>query len=359
MSDHGCTRKNVIGISAEDAKGEVPWIQIWVKNLSKSKLEDILLSNPPASGVDSADPTFGDHSTCGPLLQDCFGYHFWYSNTSVQPCDMSHLNPKLTTTNDQHRWWINIHWPWQTSSTATTGEMTELYEHLLDAITTILSRIQTNNSRFLQTQVLTFRGTKGSFDETEHLLRKPLRPLSKTLSEERKLQYFQSLLREEEIEFYQSLTITKEKTLNEVLTKFCKEVTKEDLMESHALNGSKQKTISRQKPSQTSLGDWNFSPKKHFKKRRTIHLDLSRRKLPITIQEDSVSWNKEEACLEESKTFRDRRQLYNHFNQQQCINTSIWQRRWKTMENRRRHHNGKMPDRRIDFKGSDSNLRSP
>ena len=51
------------------------------------------------------------------------------------------------------------------------------------------------------------------------------------LSEEPKLQYFQSLLREEAVEFYQSLTNTTETNLNDVLTEFRKKFTKDDLKE--------------------------------------------------------------------------------------------------------------------------------
>ena len=60
---------------------------------------------------------------------------------------------------------------------------------------------------------------------------KNLRTMSKTLTEKAKLQYFQNLLREEAIEIYQSLTITTETTLNDVLTKFRKNITKDILKE--------------------------------------------------------------------------------------------------------------------------------
>ena len=46
-----------------------------------------------------------------------------------------------------------------------------------------------------------------------------------------KLQYFQSLLRDEAIEVYQSLTITTETNLIDVLTKFWNEFAKDDLKE--------------------------------------------------------------------------------------------------------------------------------
>ena len=48
---------------------------------------------------------------------------------------------------------------------------------------------------------------------------------------EAKLQYFQSLIREEAIQFYQPVTITTETNLNVILTKFRKEFTKNDIKE--------------------------------------------------------------------------------------------------------------------------------
>ena len=49
------------------------------------------------------------------------------------------------------------------------------------------------------------------------------------LPEEAKIQYLQSLLREEAIEFCQSVTITTETNLNDVPTSFQREYTRDDL----------------------------------------------------------------------------------------------------------------------------------
>ena len=72
------------------------------------------------------------------------------------------------------------------------------------------------------------------------------------LTEEAKLQYFQSLLRGETIEFYQSLTITTETNLNDVLTEFRKEFTKITSRKPHYIHGIKLNTIPQQKHIQTS-----------------------------------------------------------------------------------------------------------
>ena len=113
----------------------------------------------------------------------------------------------------------------------TPPEMTDPYEHLLDDITTLTSRIHTNNPRLLQMQVPRFRGMKDNFNEFEHLLKNHLRPMNHRLTEAAKIQYFRSLLREEAIEFYQSQTISTETNLNDLLTKFQIEFTKDDLKE--------------------------------------------------------------------------------------------------------------------------------
>ena len=112
-----------------------------------------------------------------------------------------------------------------------TPELTNPYEDLPDGITTLPSWIQTNNPRLLQTQLPTFRVAKNTFKEHEHVLQDRLRPMSNTLTEEPKLQYFQNPLREKTIKFYQPLPTTTETSLNDVLTNFRKELTTDDLKE--------------------------------------------------------------------------------------------------------------------------------
>ena len=61
------------------------------------------------------------------------------------------------------------------------------------------------------------------------MLRNHQSPFSNRLSEEAKLQFFKNLQREEANEFFQSKLISKERTLNDVLDKFRKAFTKDDL----------------------------------------------------------------------------------------------------------------------------------
>ena len=85
--------------------------------------------------------------------------------------------------------------------------------------------------KFLQTQVPLFRGNREKYTEFEHLSLNHLRPHQHKLSEEQKLTYFQSLLRDDAIEFWQSLKITNQTTLAQVLRYFKKEYANEDLQD--------------------------------------------------------------------------------------------------------------------------------
>ena len=76
-------------------------------------------------------------------------------------------------------------------------------ERLFNAIDMIPQRIKstTTNTKLLQTHVPNFRGQKDNFVEIEHLLLNHLSPLANKITEENKLHFFQSLLRDEAIEY--------------------------------------------------------------------------------------------------------------------------------------------------------------
>ena len=88
-------------------------------------------------------------------------------------------------------------------------------ERLLNAIETIPQRIKntTANTKLLQKHFPNFRGQKGKFVEFEHLLLNHLSPLANKITEENKLHFFQSLLRDEAIEYWQSIQIPPVTTL--------------------------------------------------------------------------------------------------------------------------------------------------
>ena len=98
--------------------------------------------------------------------------------------------------------------------------------HLRDTMTDTVQ-----HPKILHTQVPLFRGNREKYNEFEHLLLNHLRPHQHKLSEEQKLTYFQSLLRDDAIEFWQSLKMSSQTTLAQVLRYFKKEYAKEDLKE--------------------------------------------------------------------------------------------------------------------------------
>ena len=107
-----------------------------------------------------------------------------------------------------------------------TSDVAEQYENILDAITTLPTRIQVTNTNhiFLHTQLPTFIGNKDRFVEFEHLLRNHFQPFSNRLTEEVKLQYFWSLPHEEAKKVFQSLTVSTETTLTDLLSKLRKQI---------------------------------------------------------------------------------------------------------------------------------------
>ena len=74
------------------------------------------------------------------------------------------------------------------------------------------------NHKLLPTKVPTFRG-KNWFNIFEHFLRNHLQPFSNRITEEAKLQQFQTSLRQEAVEIFKSLTISTKTTLTDVLLK--------------------------------------------------------------------------------------------------------------------------------------------
>ena len=94
-------------------------------------------------------------------------------------------------------------------------------------------------TKILQTQVPHFRGNREKYNEFEHLLKNHLRPHMHKQTEEQKINYFQSLLRDDAIDFWQTLKITTETTLTEILQAFIKEYAKTTSRKYRSTNSSK------------------------------------------------------------------------------------------------------------------------
>ena len=179
-------------------------------------------------------------------------------------------------------------------------------EGILNAIETLPQRIKgsTTNTKLLQTHVPNFRGQKDKFVEFEHLLLNHLSPLANKITEETKLHFFQSFLRDEAIEYWQSIQITPLTTLKDVLDLFRKEFAKEDLKEVARYKWDQ----ARYDPTTETLGDFLKSLKKTAKQAfgndadNVIKMFLFG-KLPVEIQQELTMANKEESSPEEIKTY--------------------------------------------------------
>ena len=163
----------------------------------------------------------------------------------------------------------------------------------------------------LQTQVPLFRGNRDKYNEFEHLLENHLRPHMNKLTEEQKLNYFQSFFQDEAIDFWQTLKITTETTLHDLLQAFNKEYAKEDLREVSKYKFDQM----RYDPTKESFADFLTKYKKLAKqaygdKANDIAETFLFAKLPIQIRNELAMAGKHDAKVEEIKTFVQRRCQY-------------------------------------------------
>ena len=161
------------------------------------------------------------------------------------------------------------------------------------------------------TQVPLFRGNREKYNEFEHLLLNHLRPHQHKLSEEQKLTYFQSLLRDDAIEFWQSLKMTNQTTLAQVLRYFKKEYAKEDLKEVAKYKFDQM----RYDPTTETFNDFLNKFKKVAKqafgdKSSDLTETFLFAKLPVQMQNELAMAGKHDASMEEIRTFVQRRCQY-------------------------------------------------
>ena len=183
--------------------------------------------------------------------------------------------------------------------------VTEIH-HLRDTMTDTVQ-----HPKILQTQVPLFQGNREKYNEFEHLLRNHLRPHQHKLSEEQKLTYFQSLLRDDAIEFWQSLKMTNHITLAQVLRYFKKEYAKEDLKE---VANDKFDQM-HYNPSAETFNDFlnkfkNVAKQAFGDKSSDITETFLFTKLPVQMQNELALAGKHDASMEEIRTFVQRRCQY-------------------------------------------------
>ena len=184
---------------------------------------------------------------------------------------------------------------------------------LLNAIQQIPQKIQktSTSTKLLQTHVPNFKGQKEKYNEFEHLLLNHLRPIANKLTEEEKIHFFQSLLREDAIEFWQTVQVTSTTTLSDVLAIFRKEFAQEDMKEVARYKWNEAKYD----PTTETFSEFLKNLKKTAKQAfghsadQCIQMFLFG-KLPVEIQQELTMANKEDASPDEIKTYLQRKYQY-------------------------------------------------
>ena len=178
--------------------------------------------------------------------------------------------------------------------------------HLRDTMTDTVQ-----HPKILHTQVPLFRGNREKYNDFEHLLPDHLRLHQHKLSEEQKLTYFQSLLRDDAIEFWQSLKITTQTTLAQVLRYFKKEYAKEDLKEVAKYKFDQMRYDPTAEIFNEFLNKFKKVAKQAFGDRSgDITETFLFAKLPVQMQNELAMAETHDASLEEIRTFVKRRCQY-------------------------------------------------
>ena len=178
--------------------------------------------------------------------------------------------------------------------------------HLRDTMTDTVQ-----HPKILHTQVPLFRGNREKYNEFEHLLLNHLRPHQHKLSEEQKLTYFQSLLRDDAIEFWQSLKMTSQTTLAQVLRYFKKEYAKEDLKEVAKYKFDQMRYDPTAETFNDFLNKFKKLAKQAFGEKSSVKTETFLfAKLPVQMQNELAMAGKHEASMEEIRTFVQRRCQY-------------------------------------------------
>ena len=186
--------------------------------------------------------------------------------------------------------------------------------HLIDDIVTEIHHLRDTmtdtpeHPKILHTQVPLFRANREIYNEFEHLLLNHLRPHQHKLSEEQKLTYIQSLLRDDDIEFWQSLKITTQTTLAQVLRYFKKEYAKEDLKEVAIFKFDQMRYDPTAETFNEFLNKFKKVAKQAFGDRfGNITETFLFAKLPVQWQNELPMAGKHDASMEENRTFVQRR----------------------------------------------------
>ena len=100
---------------------------------------------------------------------------------------------------------LNTKLPRRTPQSVYSPQMYDVMTEIHNLRTTMTNGVM--QPKILQTQVPLFRANRDRYNEVGHLLKTHLLPYLNKVTEEQKLNYFQSLLRDDAIEIWQTLKI--------------------------------------------------------------------------------------------------------------------------------------------------------
>ena len=219
------------------------------------------------------------------------------------------LNPATTSTDGRSDMVTGVSNPRPSGSRTTPPNGTPRSDESIPQIADVMTEIHHLRStmgetlthpKILQTQVPLFKGNRDKYNEFEHLLLNHLRPHAHKLTEEQKLNYFQSLLRDDAIEFWQTLTITTETTLRDILTPSKKNTQRKNSQKSRSSNSTSYDTIRPLSHSVPSSPITKRLPNKPTAKR---HRKLSRPSyLPNYRSSSKTNWQLQENTTPALKT---------------------------------------------------------
>ena len=160
-----------------------------------------------------------------------------------------------------------------------------------------------HHPKILRTQVPLLRGNREKYNKIGHLLLNHFRPQQQNLSEEQKLAYFQSLLRDDAIKLWQSLKTTNKTRLAQILRYFKKSMPKKIEKKWKNTTSTRSAMIHRPKRSMIFSTNTRKWPNRHSGTDRVTLEKFLFAKLPVQMQNELAMAGKHDATMEEIRTF--------------------------------------------------------
>ena len=212
--------------------------------------------------------------------------------TEAQLAPQSHHEGQFHPIRSRAAW---RRWPW------TRHDTIDEFDHECH-------HIDPEDQKLHETEVFTFKGQKERYNESKHLPLNHIRLFQKKNTEEEKLQFFKSLLREDAIEFWQTILVTPDTTLREVIQMFRKENAPNDFKEVSRYRWNQ----SDYQPQHESFWYFLIHLKKTTKQASDSKANQSVKelvfgKLPVAFQNDLSVAGNQGATVHENRVFIPRR----------------------------------------------------